>query len=756
MLTKLKSGLSAALLSFALALCLPLQAQLLTEQAVDAKVAELVSFIKGCQSPDGSFRYGPFPVGATALAALALRTAEVPANDPSLVLAASYLSRHASRETYEESLAICALDKLDPVAYSARIEAAAVALLSWQREAGGWGYGPNRPSFDVYMDESCSQYAVLGLASAEASGLQLRQEVKTNAKAYFYAAQGGDGGWGYRRSASTLSMTCAGLASLKLLGEDLEEPVQGCCGDYRANPAMERGLAWLSQKLRAFLSNVHKERYGYYALYGLERVAILNGLKEIAGLDWYRAGCANIIANSSWRADVVSASFALLFIARNSAPYAIGKWRWSGDSARHRRDAAAWAEMVSKRLKTPLDWQPVDFKAGPDAAMRCSMLFASGHGRFNASQQELAFLRQFLDAGGVLLGEACCGDKDFAESFKLLMEERLYIGKGMKFQQVSSSHPAMSCAYPLSPEEEPLLVLGKGCSRKQVFLLTRGVSCSLNGERKGSNVSDLDMKAASNLLIYSLMRHKPQSKFSAPAFAQPPPLDELNAKADAGDGSAFKFENPLGRVKFKGDWNCDSGAIPALRKSFASEPSLPAFDREIPIDPEKDDIFACQVLLLSGHDAPELSAKAILNLRRYLEAGGRLVAEACCSSKEFDAAFCRLAGAILPGRPLEPVPMDDPLWSQPFDLKSKAPSCSKAWLLQRGREWPGLKGVRDGSSWIVVYSPLDISCGLDGDLEDDIQGLKAESGAALWGNILSALIPSAPQLKPPQQEGGRP
>ena len=36
---------------------------------------------------------------------------------------------------------------------------------------------------------------------------------------------------------------------------------------------------------------------GYYALYAFERVCILNGLKEMGGMDWYREGCVNIIRN---------------------------------------------------------------------------------------------------------------------------------------------------------------------------------------------------------------------------------------------------------------------------------------------------------------------------------------------------------------------------------------------------------------------------------------------------------------------------
>jgi len=756
----IKTAFAACLLAAALPLCVSSQAQQITQQRIDAKAAEIVDFIKSRQQPDGSFKYvkigTDFQLGMTALALLALRTADVPVDDPSVERAANFLSRYRSDETYDESLVVCALEKMDPVAFSSRIEKSFNFLLSCQRKDGGWGYGPARESFETYMDESCSQYSILGLSSAERCGFELQQSVKSRGKDYYYGVQNKDGGWGYRHTDSTLSMTFAGLASLRLLGDELETPVQGRCGDYDSNPAMGKALLWAAPKIKPFLGNVQKAKWGYYTLYGLERAAILNGIKDLDGVDWYKAGCANLLSNPGWQTDLASACFSLLFIAKNSAPYAIGKWRWDGASARHRYDAANWAELASRRLKTPLDWQNVDLGApgGSEAARRCSMLFASGHSRFNVSQTELAALRDFLDAGGVFVGEACCGDKEFAESFTRLMEERLYPGKGMKLQPVSPSHPIMSCCYPLSSLEEPLLVLGKGCGRRQVFLLARGISCSLNGERKGSKTEASDLKAATNILVYSLGRHKPQSKFSEiPPPSAPSLEDELNARALAGDGAAFKFENPLGRVRFKGDWNTDPLAIPALRKSFEKTPSLPSFDSEIPVDPEKDDIFACQTLYLSGHGFPEISAKGLVNLRRYLQSGGRLFAEACCSDRDFDEGFRRLAASLLPGRSLEPVPSDDPLWTRPFDLKARTPSCSKAWLQLRGAKWPELLGVRDGASWALLYSPSDISCGLDGDLEDDIPGLGADSGAALWANVLSALL-QADSGRKPLGEGG--
>lgn len=50
-------------------------------------------------------------------------------------------------------------------------------------------------------------------------------------------------------------------------------------------------------------------------------------------------------------------------------------------------------------------------------------LYLTGHGKINISETELNNLKTYLENGGFLLCDACCGDKDFNNSFKTLINK---------------------------------------------------------------------------------------------------------------------------------------------------------------------------------------------------------------------------------------------------------------------------------------------------------------------------------------------
>ena len=45
------------------------------------------------------------------------------------------------------------------------------------------------------------------------------------------------------------------------------------------------------------------------------------------------------------------------------------------------------------------------------------MIYVTGHGRFTATERELAELKKYIGDGGIVVAEACCSDKTFYNSF---------------------------------------------------------------------------------------------------------------------------------------------------------------------------------------------------------------------------------------------------------------------------------------------------------------------------------------------------
>src|SRR5258708_18605248 len=68
-------------------------------------------------------------------------------------------------------------------------------------------------------------------------------------------------------------------------------------------------------------------------------------------------------------------------------------------------------------------------------------------------------------------------------------------------------------------------------------------------------------------------------------------------------------------------------------------------------------------IYLHGRKSFDATAEEVENLRADLKAGGLLFADACCGSREFDAAFRAFAAKLFPDAKLEPIPVTDALYS---------------------------------------------------------------------------------------------
>jgi hypothetical protein len=124
------------------------------QKKIDGAIARGVKFLKEEQSKDGSWLgyvsghknfflgHGAFPLGPTALAGLTLLECGVPATDPQITKAASFIRKHwqEDRHTYELSLILLFLDKLGDKKDNSIIKSVALRLVSGQTQNGGWSY----------------------------------------------------------------------------------------------------------------------------------------------------------------------------------------------------------------------------------------------------------------------------------------------------------------------------------------------------------------------------------------------------------------------------------------------------------------------------------------------------------------------------------------------------------------------------------------------------------------------------------------
>ncbi|MEM7391860.1 MAG: prenyltransferase/squalene oxidase repeat-containing protein [Verrucomicrobiota bacterium] len=558
-------------------------------------------------------RAGRYMVGYTSLVLLALKHSGLPNDHPAVRKGVDTLVNNITEETYSEGLVPSALELVDPVRYRNRIQAAVDYLVQSQCTDGSWSYrmdGNRR----ARGDHSNTQFAALGLGAAERAGLNVPLETRRSAADYWNASITPKGGWGYTwQQGDTMQMTCAGLASLYLLGEDLEEPrIQ--CGEYRYHTNLNRAMESLGNMLQ---QGGGLRSHVYYSLYALERVGIFYDLKKIQGLDWYRFGVKYLMNRPSRKLEEMA--FELLFLAKGHAPIAIAKWEWDGDWNVQHSDVAHWIELGNNVLKTKLDWitAPLD-KPDSDAA-KASLIFLNGKEPFKASVKEMQFLRAFLKEDGVVVAEGACDDALFIKSFRDEMLRKLYPEQELRFVKIQDDHPICHSHFKMNPKEVSAWELRGGCSRKKVILLYREISSVLDGRPRPAAEVKRAKKVAINLLNWAIGINPPEKKLDKEELT----LDgknfvRLEPIVEPIDVKGANLRQPIGRLKFKEEYPVCTGFYTRMNKLLAPLDHLPQFDGEIEMEPSDPELFQCAVLFAAGSRLPQLSAEEQLNLKTYI------------------------------------------------------------------------------------------------------------------------------------------
>src|SRR5208283_3192945 len=148
----------------------------------------------------------------------------------------------------------------------------------------------------------------------------------------------------------------------------------------------------------------------------------------------------------------------------------------------------------------------------------------------------------------------------------------------------------------------------------------------------------------------------------------------------------------------RGDWNNDPDDVRNLVAVVSRDwKNLLTWQVIAPAFASVADLLQAPIVFLTGHRVPELNALAKQNLRDYVEQGGFLLADACCSSPDFDSGFKQLMQELFPdqGFKLRPLADDHPVWRAKHLL---TPGAYPLW------------GIEHGCRTVVIYSPKDLSC----------------------------------------------
>ncbi len=727
-----------------------------TSEQVELAIRDGIRFLKGRQNKgDGSWaevemRTG---VGTTALVTLALLTAGEKADAPEVARALDYLRKHTPdelRSTYAIALQTMVYALADPERDRVRI----VANVNWLEQAqitpndrvpwpGAWTYSDQK---NQAGDNSNTQYALLGLSAAHEAGVPVNPDVWALSRAYFERFQTRDGGWGYTigRSNPTGSMTCAGVSSLVITGvrrymgqEFLQGEAIRDCGKGGFNINLARGVAWLANHFSVQQNFGNGQQWRYYYLYALERAGRLAGVRYFGRNDWYRLGAEELVQSQNrlsgfWRGggsenELVATSFALLFLAKGRSPVIINKLfrepitDWNNDPD----DVRELTNETSRDWKTLLTWQIVNpAYASVEDMLQAPIAFMNGHEAPELSPAARKTLRGYLEQGGFLMADACCGDSRFDAGFRRLIKEILP-EEEYQLKLLPPEHPVYRARYNLDPNWNPLYGVEHGC-RTIVIYSAQDLSCYWNqAERDPRNPAVIrGMHVGRNIVDYATGRERPADKLAVRATVSP--------QLDAPRRGALR----VAKLKYAGDWNIAPRAVANLMETLRRPPlNFDVVINQKDLAARDQGLIYYPLVYLHGRSAMAFDQEDIEALRRHLEpGGGTLFADAACGSFAFDTAFRKFVKELLPGKPLTPIPRNDPLYSTKiaFDLSD----CQYTPAAGGGQDFPQLEGIKINDHWAIIYSKLDIGCALERHSGIDCKGYTHTSATRIAANVV--------------------
>jgi hypothetical protein len=189
------------------------------------------------------------------------------------------------------------------------------------------------------------------------------------------------------------------------------------------------------------------------------------------------------------------------------------------------------------------------------------------------------------------------------------------------------------------------------------------------------------------------------------------------------------------QVRHAGDWDPDPSAAANLLRSVAALTSATVKFKRISVTLDQD-LSGVPFLYLTGHEDFRLSAAQAANLRRFLESGGFLLADACCGRQAFDLAFRREIRKALPDHPLVPLPPDHPVFTSHLVIE-KVGYTPRLGQERPGFDRPEMEGVTVGGALRVLYSHYDLGNGWEGIDHPFTRGLRAGDALKIGVNAIA-------------------
>ncbi len=568
----------------------------------------------------------------------------------------------------------------------------------------------------------------------------------------FTATTGGVGYYERIRS----SMTVGAAAVLYVTERSLRGKQLGGAGQ-KISRELRKALAWLDSRLK--LDDPAEELGQYFYYYMIQNLGHYTGYRTFNGVDWYQQITDRILNEQKpdgrweglrfeWEVYggedrtvrdrwLLSTSFALLYLSRANDPLAISKIRWKtkarvkvtetddagkikvkfvdgkADANWNNRPHDMWnfVDHVSDLYEVPATWQVVELDLPVREMIESPLMYLSTDGAFRFTDEQLDRLRDYIDAGGLLIVNPEGGGGAVGQSVHRLAK-RLFAGRGLKLEKIPADHAIRHVH--AKNIHTPMMMVHNGV-RPLMILFTRDIGLDL----QKFNTQGPNFQTLSNIYLY-VTGLKPQRPRLAGHYAVPlheSPLRKLS----------------MARIRHGGNYDPEPQALGQLKTILANEHDVDAtIDVVTP-----SQLHGQSIAFLTAVEQFKLTESGIAALRRWIEAGGTLWIDVAGGSSAAGVSQGELIARLAPGATVKPLAMSDPVVTghrlggyNCSQVKYRAFAVRKMGVVNV----PRLETVEIGGRPAIIFTSLDLTAALAGLDHWDIFGYSPESARRLVVN----------------------
>ena len=722
------------------------------------------------QKPDGTWEYDLAKwhtgqvTGQTALVVYALLSSGESHQDQRINKAIDYIRKTDTTGVYALGMRmqIWSMIPLTPEIRAVASKDAKVLVQSMIRQGEGRGFYNYNPGGRAYS-HSRAQYAVLGLWAAEQMGIDVPIDYWSIVEKSWIEHQDPSGGWNYtfedKKNPVTAGMTAVGVASLFITQEFVHADSGVTCKGNIRNPAIDRGMKWLTDNFDKVASPTPYPRdFPFMTLYAVERIGVASGQKYFGTIDWYTKGADYLIKRQksdgsmpleSFDIKCGSTSFAVLFLSRGSSPVVINKLDYSAATAgpaaaesakpqaaksdatkpddephwnQRPRDAANAARWVGRQIERELNWQIVNLDSKVEDFHDAPILYLAGNQAITFTPEQQAKIKTFIEQGGMLLANADCNAAPFTSSVKALaakmfpdydftpLPENHVIYTGQQFQREKWKRKVNVSS------------MNNGV-RELVIVLADSDAGKFWQTQAATGRPEL-FELAGDIILYSVDKR---------GFLRRGETHLVKADEKIKPTTTIK----IARIEYSGRWNPEPAGWNRLA-AIMHNTNKTDLDVEM-VKPEAGKLAGYEIAHMTGSSAFQLDPVARNELKSFVDKGGTLIIDAAGGSTVFATSVEAELRSIWPDAAAqinEVIPSDHPLFSAGGTKLTNFGYRNFA----RGKlgmmKGPQLRGLKIGDRFAVFYSREDLSGGLVGQSVDGIVGYDPPTASALMTRLI--------------------